>query len=119
MSTENDILFRILQTEAARGHDNKTVIGGISKIAPHWITSASSSGLDAETISKVADKLKQYSSLSLADREFMTHELVGILTSHYTSNTPENNTQAQAINDNKSSQPVSYTHLTLPTTPYV
>ena len=104
MSTENDILFRILQTEAARGHDNKTVIGGISKIAPHWITSASSSGLDAETISKVADKLKQYSSLSLADREFMTHELVGILTSHYTSNTPENNMQAQAINDNKSSQ---------------
>ena len=60
MSTENDILFRILQTEAARGHDNKTVIGGISKITPHWITSASSSGLDAETISKVADKLKQY-----------------------------------------------------------
>ena len=102
MSTENDVLFRILQTEAARGHDNKTVIGGISKIAPHWITSANSSGLDADTISKVADKLEQYSSLSLADRKIMAHELVEILTYHYTSNAPTNNAQVQEINNTKS-----------------
>ena len=102
MSTENDVLFRILQTEAARGHDNKTVIGGIFKIAPHWITSANSSGLDADTISKVADKLEQYSSLSLADRKIMAHELVEILTYHYTSNAPTNNAQVQEINNTKS-----------------
>lgn len=104
MSTDKDVLFRILQTEAARGHDNKTVIGGISKIAPHWITSATSSGLDPNTISQVTDKLNQYSNLSLSNRELIADELLAILTAHYTNNKHEHNTQEQLTSDTKSDQ---------------
>ena len=102
MSTDKDVLFRILQTEAARGHDNKTVIGGISKIAPHWKTSAISSGLDPDTISQVTDKLNQYSNLSLSNRALMADELAAILTAHYTNNKHGHNTQDQSISDTKS-----------------
>ncbi|MEE3254675.1 MAG: hypothetical protein VX199_03140, partial [Chloroflexota bacterium] len=104
MSTDKDVLFRILQTEAARGHDNKTVIGGISKIAPHWKTSAISSGLDPDTISQVTDKLKQYSNLSLSNRELMADELAAILTAHYNDNRHVQNMQDQSTSDTKSDQ---------------
>ncbi len=104
MSTDKDVLFRILKTEAARGHDNKTVIGGISKIAPHWKTSAISSGLDPDTISQVTDKLNQYSNLSLSNRELMADELAAILTAHYTNNKYGQNTQDQLTSGTKSDQ---------------
>ena len=102
MSTGNDILVKILRAEAARDYDNKTVIGGVSKIAPHWETSAKTTGLDRNIIDTVTANLSQYSSLSLSAREIMANELLTMLTSHYTKVKDGHKTQDQLLNDTKS-----------------
>ena len=102
MSTGNDILVRILRAEAARGHDNKAVIGGVSKIAPHWKKSAKTTGLDGRIIDTVTTKLNQYSSLSLSDRKLIADELLTMLTSHYAEIKDRYQTPNPLINDAKS-----------------
>ena len=102
MSIRNDILVKILQAEAARGHDNKAVIGGLSEIASHWETYARTTGLDGNIIDTVTTNLSQYSSLSLSARELMTNELLATLASHYTKIKDGHKTQGRSVNDTKS-----------------
>ena len=83
MNDGNDVLIKVLKTEAARGFDNQTVIGGIHKITTHWKEKAQDHGLEKQITQLVASKLKEYSGATKSDRKNIHEELLSILSKQY------------------------------------
>ena len=79
MSTALNTLRKILRAEAAGGHADNAVIGGLHKLAPLWEKQASAAGISDNFITAVLHKLQLYASLSLTDRESTVKELLTIL----------------------------------------
>jgi ATP-dependent DNA helicase RecG len=62
-------LTKILQTEAQRGYDNKSILGGLDKLANFWPTKAQQAGVDSTLITELTIWLQTYPQLGLAERQ--------------------------------------------------
>ena len=79
MSTALNTLRKILRAEAAGGHADNAVIGGLHKLAPLWEKQASAAGISDNFITAVLHKLQLYASLSPPERESAVKELLTML----------------------------------------
>jgi ATP-dependent DNA helicase RecG len=53
-------LIKYIDLEASRGYDNRAVMGGLERAVEPWANDAVQSGVDEETVARVADALKRY-----------------------------------------------------------
>jgi len=93
-------LAKYLNLEKKRGYDNRSVLGGLSKILPSWKQTAYQDNLDPETLNKIIAGLETYDQLSQAQREHTIETLLGII-----SQSNQNTTLDQA--DAKPATPIS------------
>ena len=82
MSTAHSTLRKILNAEAAGGHANKAVIGGLDKLAPLWEKQARAAGFGDDFIDAVLAKLQRYSALPPPKRTHAVKELLSMVAAH-------------------------------------
>ncbi len=68
MANPFDILRGMLRNEGSRGHDNKTVSGGLDKYIPAFEQQARKAGVDEALITEVAAWLRSYGALTPEQR---------------------------------------------------
>jgi ATP-dependent DNA helicase RecG len=79
MTNPFETLRKILQNEAARGYDNKGMVGGIDKFIPAFEGQARKAGVEEALIADVVGWMKQYSALSTEDRAKAMSDLLARL----------------------------------------
>lgn len=62
-------LRKYFRLEAARGYDNRAVLGGLEKMLPLWGSNARAEGLDEALVTALIQQLKNYDVLEPAQRE--------------------------------------------------
>ena len=108
MSTAHTTLRKILQAEVAGGHANKAVIGGLHKIAPLWENQARAAGIDSQFIASVLNKLQQYATFSLSERESSVKEILTELTDQGNSDTTNHSEHSTEQFQTRPSQPQTH-----------
>ncbi|MBI3241718.1 MAG: ATP-dependent DNA helicase RecG [Chloroflexi bacterium] len=79
MTNPFETLRKILQNEAARGYDNKGMVGGIDKFIPAFEQQARNAGLDEALIADVVAWMKNYQATPLDDRAKAMSDLLARL----------------------------------------
>lgn len=79
MNTSIEKLQKILQLEAQRNYDNRSVFGGIEKFSPSWREEAFLQNLPIDFINSVCENLERYQYLSNHDRKELTELLKDLL----------------------------------------
>ena len=72
-------LQKIINLEANRGFDNRSVVGGFEKFIPIWENEARFSGVDPDIIQQVVDSLRSYVSADSAGRSRIISQLANLL----------------------------------------
>ncbi len=76
MANPFDTLRKILNNEAARGYDNKGIIGGLDKYVPLLQQQAQAAGAEPAVVADVVDRLQRYPGLPGSDRAAAIAELL-------------------------------------------
>ncbi len=79
MTNPFETLRKILQNEAARGYDDKGMVGGIDKFIPAFEQQARKANVEEALIAEVVGWMKQYSTLSMEDRAKAMSDLLARL----------------------------------------
>ena len=79
MSTAHNTLRKILQAEAAGGHADKAVIGGLHKLVPMWEKQARAASLSDDFVATVLQEMQRYAALSPSERESAVSKLLTML----------------------------------------
>ena len=79
MTNPFETLRKILQNEAARGYDNKGMVGGIDKFIPAFEQQARKANVEEALIAEVVGWMRQYAALSLEDRAKAMSDLLARL----------------------------------------
>jgi len=116
-------LIKILNLEIQSGCANKTIIGGLDKFYPNWLSDAKSEQVPEDLIQHIEEMFTAYPGMSAPDREIAINSVFTAINEHYPSIeratdqyqrvNPSRPHAGQAAPD-KSPQP---NHQTQPTTP--
>ncbi len=79
MANISEKYAKIFQLEAAKGYQDKAVMGGLQRLTAAWLSDAREAGLPEKLISDVNKKLESYHALSAPARREMLLEIGSLL----------------------------------------
>lgn len=79
MANISDKYAKILRLEAAKGYQDKAVMGGLQRLTAAWISDAREAGLSEKLIAEIAGKIGNYHEQSAAVRRQTLMEISSLL----------------------------------------